>query len=67
MSQKSLDEIKLLIAQKMNETRDEYQKLIKNLDIEIGNTEVGKQAGEMLKSILDAKMELLEELFKEIG
>jgi hypothetical protein len=65
MPKKSAEDIRLIVAQMLNEENDSYSHLIKSLNI-YAHLTATQQLIETLNFAHKAKVELLERLYKEI-
>ena len=67
MSQKSLNDIKVIVATMMNEIHDEHANLISSLQNYIGQTKEYEDAVKVIKQIYCAKLAVLEKIYGEMG
>jgi len=66
MSLKSLNDIKLFVSSLMTEIQDEHSKLVSSLREKIGQTKEFEDTLKVLSQIYDAKIGLLDKIYKEI-
>ena len=66
MSQKSLKDIKLFVSNLMNEIQNEHSILVASLKKQISGTKEFDDAAAVLTRLFDAKIELLDKIYKEM-
>lgn len=66
MSQKSLNDIKIFVANLLIEIQDDHSKLMNSLQAEVGKTAEFDTVSKVLKQIFEAKVNLLEKIYKEL-
>lgn len=66
MAKRKSEEIKLFVANLLNDEQDAHAKLIAELRAIIGKTQEFEDTLKVLTQIYEAKVELLEKIYKEM-
>ena len=66
MSKRKSEEIKLFVANLLNDEQDAHAKLVAELRDIIGKTQEFEDTLKVLTQIYEAKVELLEKIYKEM-
>ena len=66
MASRKNNELKLFVVNLLNDEQDVHSKLVSDLRARIGKTKEFDDALKVLTQIYDAKVELLEKIYKEM-